>query len=59
MKCLIMLKYMIMLKCEIINPCSLFVMQQKLGTRPFSNIKLKLPHDNIRETGKAYIWPGT
>ena len=36
-----------MLTCEMLKPCSLFPMH-KLGTRPLSNIKLKLPDDDVR-----------
>ena len=35
-----------MLKFEMLRPCSLFAMH-KLGTRPLSNVKLKLHDDNI------------
>ena len=36
-----------MLKGEMLKPYALFPMH-KLGTRPLSNIKLKLPDDDVR-----------
>ena len=49
-KCLIMLKYMFMLECEMLKPCSLFPMP-KLGTRPL----LKLLDDDNKGTVEAWL----
>ena len=49
---------MFMLKCDMLKPCSLFSMH-KLGTRPLSNVKLKLPDDDIRGSGYGWVWPET
>ena len=37
-------------KVEMLKPYSLFPMH-KLGTRPLSNVKLKLPDDDTRRGG--------
>ena len=47
-----------MLKCEMLKPYSLFPIH-KLGTRPLSNIKLKLPDDDVRGQGYGWVWPET
>ena len=54
-----MLKYMSMLKYEMLKPCPLFPMH-KLGTKKaLSNVKLKLLDDDTRGTGEAWLWPET
>ena len=52
-----MLKHMFIRKREMLKP-SLFIMH-KLGTRPLSNVKLKLPDDDIRGEGYGLVWPET
>ena len=53
-----MLKCMSTLKCEMLKPCSLFLMH-KLGTRPLSKVKLRFLDEDTRRTGEAWLWPGT
>ena len=43
-------------KREMLKPSSLFIMH-KLGIRPLSNVKLKLPDDDIRGEGYGWVWP--
>ena len=54
MKYLILLKYMSMLKFEMLKPCSLFPMH-KLGARSLSKVKLKLLDDDAREAGEPWL----
>ena len=49
---------MFTLKCEMLKPCSLFPIH-KLGTTPLSNVKRKLPDDDIRGEEYGWIWPET
>ena len=49
---------MFMLKCEMLKLCSLFPIH-KLGTRPLSNVELKLPDDDTRGGGYDWVWPET